>query len=62
MQLLYEAQLQEDWEGIGRENEFLSSAYMSCAEMMEQMGLYCSEIRDVIKGTNGTCGFKYRAG
>ena len=44
MQLSYEAQLQEDWEGIGRENEFLSTAYMPCAEMMDQMGLYCSEI------------------
>ena len=54
MQLSYEAQLQEDWEGIGRENEFLSTAYMPCAEMMEQMGLYCSEIRGVIKATDGS--------
>ena len=49
MQLSYEAQLQEDWEGIGRENEFLSTAYMPCVEMMEQMGLYCSEVRGVVK-------------
>ena len=54
MQLSYEAQLQEDWEGIGRENEFLSTAYMPCAEMMDQMGLYCSEIRGVIKATDGS--------
>lgn len=52
MQLSYEAQLQEDWEGIGRENEFLSTVYMPCVEMMEQMGLYCSEIRGVIKATD----------
>lgn len=54
MQLSYEAQLQEDWEGIGRENEFLSTAYMPCVEMMEQMGLYCSEIRGVIKDKDGS--------
>lgn len=54
MQLSYEAQLQEDWDGIGRENEFLSTAYMPCVEMMEQMGLYCSERRGVIKATDGS--------
>ena len=54
MQLSYEAQLQEDWEGINRENEFLSTVYMPCVEMMEQMGLYCSEIRGVIKSTDGS--------
>lgn len=54
MQLSYEAQLQEDWEGIDRENEFLSTVYMPCVEMMEQMGLYCSEIRGLIKATDGS--------
>lgn len=54
VQLSYEAQLQEDWEGIDRENEFLSTVYMPCVEMMKQMGLYCSEIRGVIKATDGS--------
>lgn len=49
MMLSYEAQLQEDWEGIGCDNEYLSTAYMPCREMMSQMGWYCSEIRGVIK-------------
>lgn len=53
MQLSYEAQLQEDWEGIDQGNEFLSTVYMPCVEMMEQMGLYCSETRGVIKESNG---------
>ena len=47
--LSYEAQLQEDWEGIGRENEYHSTAYMPCEEMVMQMGLYCSEVRGVVK-------------
>ena len=47
--LSYEAQLQEDWEGVGRENEYLSTVYAPCEEMMEQMGLYCSEVRGVVK-------------
>lgn len=49
MMLSYEAQLQENWEGIGRENEYLSTVYAPCEEMMEQMGLYCSEVRGVVK-------------
>ena len=52
LQLSYEAQLQEDWEGIGRDNEFLSTVYMPCVELMEQMNMYCSEIRGVIKTTD----------
>lgn len=52
IQLSYEAQLQEDWEGIDREREFLSTVYMPCVEMMMQMNLYCSEIRGVIKTTS----------
>lgn len=47
--LSYEAQLQENWEGIGRENEYFSTAYAPCEEIMEQMGLYCSEVRGVVK-------------
>ena len=54
IQLSYEAQLQEDWEGIDEENEFFSTAYMPCVEVMEQMGLYCSEIRGVIKAIDGS--------
>ncbi|EEN81970.1 hypothetical protein POREN0001_0673 [Porphyromonas endodontalis ATCC 35406] len=54
MQLSYEAQLQEDWEGIDRDDEFLSTVYMPCVEMMEQMNLYCSEFRGVIKESNGS--------
>lgn len=54
MQLSYEAQMQEDWDGIGSENEFLSTAYMPCVEMMEQMDLYCSELRGVIKAKDGS--------
>ena len=54
IQLSYEAQLQEDWEGIDENDEFLSTVYMPCAEMMNQMGLYCSEIRGVIKLTDGS--------
>lgn len=53
MQLSYEAQLQEDWEGIGRDDEFLRTVYMPCPEMMEQMDLYCSEIRGIIKTSDG---------
>lgn len=53
MQLAYEAQLQENWEGIDNKNEFLSTVYMPCVEIMEQMGLYCSEIRGQIKDKDG---------
>lgn len=53
IQLAYEAQLQENWEGIDNKNEFLSTVYMPCVEIMEQMGLYCSEIRGQIKDKDG---------
>lgn len=49
MMLSYEAQLQEDWEGIGRDNEYFSTAYAPCEELMEQLGLYCSEVRGIVK-------------
>lgn len=49
MMLSYEAQLQEDWEGIGKENAYHSTVYMPCEEIMNKMGLYCSEIRGVVK-------------
>jgi hypothetical protein len=54
MLLSYEAQLQEDWMGIDGENEFLSTVYMPCAEIMEQMQLYCSEVRGIIKAEDGS--------
>lgn len=47
--LSYEAQLQEHWEGIDDDKKYLSTVYMPCREMMEQLGLYCSEVRGVIK-------------
>lgn len=47
--LSYEAQLQEDWEGIDREDEYFSNVYAPCKEIMEQMKLYCSEIRGIVK-------------
>ncbi len=49
MMLSYETQLQEDWEGIGRKREYHSTVYMPCEEIMKQMGLYCSEVRGVIR-------------
>lgn len=51
MMLSYEAQLQEDWEGIDNDKEYLTTVYMPCREMMEQKNLYCSEIRGVIKSS-----------
>ena len=54
MLLSYEAQLQENWEGIAGEEEFLTTAYMPCVEMMEQMGLYCSEDRGIVKAEDGS--------
>ena len=53
MMLSYEAQLQEHWEGIDDDKEFLSTVYMPCREIMEQFGLYCSDVRGVIKNTDG---------
>lgn len=47
--LSYEAQLQEDWEGIDREDEYFSNVYAPCKEIMEQMKLYCSEMRGIVK-------------
>ena len=47
--LSYEAQLQEDWEGIDREDEYFSTAYAPCEEIMKQMKLYCSEMRGIVK-------------
>lgn len=52
--LSYEAQLQEDWEGIDHEDEYLSTVYMPSVEIMEKMELYCSEIRGVIKAQDGS--------
>lgn len=49
MMLSYVAQLQEEWSGIDADDEFLTTVYMPCEEMMEQMGLYCSETRGVVK-------------
>ena len=49
MMLSYVAQLQEEWSGIDARDEFLTTVYMPCQEMMEQMGLYCSEVRGVVK-------------
>lgn len=47
--LSYEAQLQEDWEGIDREDEYFSTTYAPCEEIMKQMKLYCSEMRGIVK-------------
>lgn len=52
--LSYEAQLQEDWEGIEDDKEYLTTVYMPCREIMEQFGLYCSDVRGVIKNTDGS--------
>ncbi len=49
--LSYEAQLQENWEGIDDES-FLGTAYMPCVEMMKQMDLYCSEVRGIVKSAS----------
>lgn len=49
MMLSYESQLQEDWEGIGNEDEYLTTVYMPCMEMMEQLNLYCSEVRGIVR-------------
>ena len=54
MLLSYEAQLQENWEGIDENDEFLTTVYMPCVEMMEQLGLYCSENRGVVKAADGS--------
>lgn len=54
IQLSYETQLQEDWEGIDQNNEFLTTVYMPCVEIMNQMDLYCSEKRGIIKTTDGS--------
>lgn len=48
----YAAQLQEHWEGIAYEDQYLTTVYMPCREMMEQKGLYCSEVRGIIKSEN----------
>lgn len=48
-QVSYEAQLQENWEGINKDEIFLMTVYMPCVEIMEQMELYCSETRGIIK-------------
>ena len=40
------------WNRLGNavaDDEFLTTVYMPCEEMMEQMGLFCSEIRGVVK-------------
>jgi len=47
--LAYEAQLQEHWEGIAYEDEYLTTVYMPCVEMMKEMGLYCSEVRGIVR-------------
>ena len=47
--LSYAAQLQEHWEGIDYEDEYLTTVYMPCQMMMEQENLYCSEVRGVVK-------------
>ena len=52
--LSYEAQLQEDWEGIDYEDEYLSTVYMPSVEIMEKMELYCSETRGVVKAQDGS--------
>lgn len=47
--LSYETQLQEDWEGIDKKDEYFSTVYAPCEEIMEQMRLYCSEVRGMVK-------------
>ena len=47
--LAYEAQLQEQWEGIAYEDEYLTTVYMPCSDMMEQSGMYCSDVRGIVK-------------
>lgn len=47
--LAYEAQLQEHWEGIAYEDEYLTTVYMPCEEIMKEMGLYCSEVRGIVR-------------
>ncbi len=47
--LAYEAQLQEHWEGIANEDEYLTTVYMPCSDLMEKAGLYCSEVRGIVK-------------
>lgn len=47
--LSYMAQLQEEWTGIEDRDGYLTTVYMPCREMMEQMGLYCSEVRGLVK-------------
>ena len=51
--LAYRAQLQEDWEGIEDKDEYLSTVYFPCEEMMQVMKLYCSEHRGIIKDPSG---------
>lgn len=46
--LSYTAQLQEHWEGIASNDEYLTTVFMPCEEVMEQQGLYCSEVRGII--------------
>ena len=47
--LAYEAQLQEHWEGIAYEDQYLSTVYMPCVDVMEKMGLYCSDVRGIVR-------------
>ena len=47
--LSYVAQLQEHWEGIAYEDEYLATVYMPCREMMAQKHLYCSEVRGIVR-------------
>jgi hypothetical protein len=47
--LSYSAQLQEHWEGIDYEDEYLTTVYMPCQMMMEHENLYCSEVRGIVK-------------
>lgn len=47
--LSYVAQLQEHWEGINRNDEYLTTVFMPCEEMMLQQKLYCSEVRGIIR-------------
>ena len=47
--LSYAAQLQEHWEGINRNDEYLTTVFMPCEEMMLQQKLYCSEVRGIIR-------------
>jgi hypothetical protein len=52
MMLSYVAQLQEEWTGINDNDEYLTTVYMPCEELMEQMRLYCSEVRGVVKSVD----------